>query len=291
MKKVQRRWWLPLTLLLLLPMFLSFDHRFKRPPRKNFKTELFQGISYSREVRRSPRPLIIHTVSIDLSLPVIEFLVTPGDDTIDMDVKARTTSNFLEEYGVQLAINGNFFTPFKASSPWNYYPRRGDGVNIQGLAISDGWQYSDDDPAFPVLCLASSYAEIRYNGCPPGTVNALAGNHILVEQGARAAREDNLLLHPRTAVATGQGGKLLWFIIVDGRQKGYSEGVSLVELADIILELGAEAALNLDGGGSSTLVVAEGKRARLLNAPYHTSIYMRQRPVANHLGVYALPVK
>lgn len=272
-------------------MFLSFDHRFKRPPRKNFKTELFQGISYSREVRRSPRPLMIHTVSIDLSLSVVEFLVTPGDDTIDMDVKARTTSSFLEEYGVQLAINGNFFTPFKARSPWNYYPHRGDGVNIQGLAISGGWQYSDDDPSFPVLCLASGYAEIRYNGCPPGTVNALAGNHILVEQGARAAREDNLLLHPRTAVATGQGGKLLWFIIVDGRQKGYSEGVSLVELADIILELGAEAALNLDGGGSSTLVVAEGKGARLLNAPYHTSIYMRQRPVANHLGVYALPVE
>jgi hypothetical protein len=291
MKKVQRHWWLLLILLLLLPTLLSFVHRFKRPLRKNFKTELFQGISYSREVRQSPRPLVIHTVSIDLSLPVIGFLVTPGDDTIDMDVKARTTSTFLEEYGVQLAINGSFFVPFKAPSPWNYYPRRGDGVNIQGLAISGGWQYSDEDPAFPALCLSSDYAEIRYNGCPSGTVNALAGNHILVEQGVRVAREDNLSLHPRTAVAIGQGGKILWFIIVDGRQKGYSEGVSLVELANIILELGAEAALNLDGGGSSTLVVADGKKARLLNAPFHTSIYMRQRPVANHLGVFALPVE
>jgi hypothetical protein len=291
MTRRHRRWLLSLILILSLPTFLSVARRLKRPPRQNLKTELFQGIVYSRKVRQSPRPLVIHTVSIDLSQSVIDFLVTPGDDTIDMDVKARTTSKFLEEYGAQLAINGSYFIPFKASSPWSYYPRRGDGVNINGLAISSGWQYSDEDPAFPVLCLFHDYAEIRYNGCPSDTVNALAGNHILVEQGVRTAGKDNLNLHPRTAVAIGQGGKMLWFIVVDGRQKGYSEGVSLDELADIILELGAEAALNLDGGGSSTLVVADGKRARLLNAPFHTSIFMRQRPVANHLGVFALPLE
>lgn len=45
----------------------------------------------------------------------------------------------------------------------------------------------------------------------------------------------------------------LVFVVVDGRQEGYSEGVTLPELADIMLSLGATTAYNLDGGGSSTM--------------------------------------
>jgi hypothetical protein len=84
-------------------------------------------------------------------------------------------------------------------------------------------------------------------------------------------------------------GETLWLIVVDGRQRNYSAGVTLVELVDIILELGADAALNLDGGGSTTLVMEGTRGAVLLNSPIHTRIPMRQRPVGNHLGVYALP--
>ncbi len=43
------------------------------------------------------------------------------------------------------------------------------------------------------------------------------------------------------------------FVVVDGRQSGYSEGVTLTELADIMVDLGATTAYNLDGGGSSTM--------------------------------------
>jgi hypothetical protein len=55
------------------------------------------------------------------------------------------------------------------------------------------------------------------------------------------------------------------------------------------MELGAYKALNLDGGGSTTLVVADSGGTRSLNSPIHTRIPMRQRPVANHLGFYARP--
>ena len=52
--------------------------------------------------------------------------------------------------------------------------------------------------------------------------------------------------------------------------------------------LGAYQALNLDGGGSTTLVSSDGKGgARLLNRPIHAGIPGRERIVANHLGVYA----
>ena len=78
-------------------------------------------------------------------------------------------------------------------------------------------------------------------------------------------------------------------LVVDGKQPFYSEGVTLAELADFLISLGCDRALNLDGGGSSTLVVNKDNRVTVLNAPIHTKIPMRERPVANHLGFSISP--
>ncbi|HYE57986.1 MAG TPA: phosphodiester glycosidase family protein, partial [Rhodothermales bacterium] len=67
--------------------------------------------------------------------------------------------------------------------------------------------------------------------------------------------------HPRTAAGVTLDGALV-FVVVDGRQMA-SRGVNLNELARLMLEAGARDALNLDGGGSSTLVV----RGVRLNRP------------------------
>ena len=68
--------------------------------------------------------------------------------------------------------------------------------------------------------------------------------------------------HPRTAVAKLGDGKFL-MITVDGRQPGVSVGMTLQELADYILSLGATDAMNLDGGGSTTMYL-DGK---VVNTP------------------------
>lgn len=68
--------------------------------------------------------------------------------------------------------------------------------------------------------------------------------------------------HPRTAVAKLKDGKFL-MITVDGRQPGYSVGMNLEELAAFLLELGATDAMNLDGGGSTTMFL-DGK---VMNKP------------------------
>ena len=68
--------------------------------------------------------------------------------------------------------------------------------------------------------------------------------------------------HPRTAVAKLRDGRMM-LAVIDGRQAGYSVGVSLTEFADLLLEFGAIEAINLDGGGSTAMVV-EGK---LVNQP------------------------
>lgn len=63
--------------------------------------------------------------------------------------------------------------------------------------------------------------------------------------------------HPRTAIARLKDGKFL-MIAVDGRQPGVSVGMNLNELAEYLLSLGATDAMNLDGGGSTTMFV-DGK--------------------------------
>ncbi len=68
--------------------------------------------------------------------------------------------------------------------------------------------------------------------------------------------------HPRTAVGARHDGLLL-LVVADGRAPGRSAGVSLPELQELLLELGVTDAVNLDGGGSSTLVLF----GRVVNEP------------------------
>ncbi len=69
--------------------------------------------------------------------------------------------------------------------------------------------------------------------------------------------------YQRTAVATNQKGDKLWLIVIDGKQPFYSDGVTIAELTEIMINLGVDKALNLDGGGSTTLVVRTDSQAKL----------------------------
>ncbi|GIU83072.1 MAG: phosphodiester glycosidase family protein [Acidobacteria bacterium] len=73
----------------------------------------------------------------------------------------------------------------------------------------------------------------------------------------KTSREFVETRHPRTAIAKLKDGKIL-MITVDGRQPGYSVGMTLQELAEFLLEMGATDAINLDGGGSTTMFL-DGK--------------------------------
>lgn len=85
---------------------------------------------------------------------------------------------------------------------------------------------------------------------------------------------------PRTAVAATADGKVI-LLVCDGRGMNGSMGYTLSELADKLISLGAEMAINLDGGGSSAIV---GKDGRVLNRPSDSGdspvVSMRQVPTA-----------
>ena len=117
--------------------------------------------------------------------------------------------------------------------------------------------------------------------------NAISGNLLLVWNGAAVEGLNASEAEPRTAVGLDRPGRRLVIVVVDGRQAGYSEGATLAELAQIIVEQKAYRAMNLDGGGSSTLVVEENGEAKLLNSPVHGGNPGTERPVGNHLGFAA----
>ena len=97
--------------------------------------------------------------------------------------------------------------------------------------------------------------------------------------------------HPRTAIGLSREGRYLFLVTVDGRQPGHSVGMSLPELAELMSSdlapftksrRNAYQAINLDGGGSTTMVVRE----QVVNRP---SDQTGERPVANALVVTAPP--
>ncbi len=84
--------------------------------------------------------------------------------------------------------------------------------------------------------------------------------------------------HPRTGIGFSKDGTILFLFTVDGRQENYSKGMTLYEMAGFMRSIGVYQGMNLDGGGSSTMVVAN----KVVNRPSDAT---GERPVANALLV------
>lgn len=109
---------------------------------------------------------------------------------------------------------------------------------------------------------------------------AVSGDRPLLVNGVRTV-VNNTIAHPRTAVGIDADGRKLLILVVDGRS-AYSRGYTMVELADMMTALGAENAINFDGGGSSAMYTRNGAGAMgLVNEPSDGN----ERLVANAFGV------
>ena len=236
--------------------------------------------------------MVIHVVTINLKQSDANFLITPGNPSIKLPLNARTTSQFLDEFNLQLAVNGDSFRPWHSNSPLDYYPHQGDPVRPTGFAASRGMIYSNGGDKKPTLFISKNN-QARFNN-PVGKVyNAISGNLMLVEKGEIASRSlSNISDHhnlpdPRTAIGLDKHNKKMVIVVVDGRQPGYSHGSTLTELAEILIENDIYHGMNLDGGGSTTLVIQnQAGNPEKINSPIDNNIPGRERPIANHLGIY-----
>jgi len=271
--------------------YLLYDRG--RPAPVSMKQKLYEGVIYRRLVQYVPRPMIVHVISIDRSAGKFEFLVTPPDSDSDTPLNARTTSQFLDEFGVQIAINGDGFDPWWSRTPVDYYPHVGDPVAPLGYTASKGNIYSNGVAVTtgvrPSL-FVSRQNYPSFNHKPDKVFTAISGDLMIVDRGEVLPDLDNRILHPRTAIGINQNGRYLYLMVIDGRQPFYSDGATFAELGELMRKQGAYFAMALDGGGSSTMVIqGEDGKPVILNSPIDLYIPGRERPVANHFGVYVKP--
>lgn len=280
-----------LTLLLLTPA-LQAAERITKP---------FLGVTVREITFDKPRPLVIRVAEIDLKNPDVSFLVTPGNGDPNgeepgdpnNETTRQTTLQFLKDQNAQLAVNASFFAMGEV-----------DTDNV-GLVVSRGEHVSPFSKNWPAINIdKKNRATIvrgedeTFNVTKPKKkvelYNAVAGSDQIVTDGKpienQPDREFFTTAHPRTAIGITKDHKLL-LVTVDGRQPGFSEGIPLDELAQLMIELGAVQALNLDGGGSTTLAIADPE-PRLLNTPsskFKDGTHGDQRMNGTNLAVFAKP--
>jgi hypothetical protein len=189
-----------------------------------------------------------------------------GASTINQSFSLIVKNSVLAAPGVkQLTRNGQ-----------TYFPTRAAFAEMPGGELTATWAYpvgttnvltryplpSPNDSTKPPLAVADA-------GFPAGAatwnpVKAIGGGPMLIKNSNKFITATEEIFDaasgisagsnaPRTAVARLANGKVL-FIVVDGRRAA-SRGLTLSELADVLLNLGATDAINLDGGGSSAMVI------------------------------------
>lgn len=113
--------------------------------------------------------------------------------------------------------------------------------------------------------VAAAYDIIMTNGVATGSASVRPG------------------LHPRTALGLADGGRRLIVLAIDGRQPGYGDGADIADLCEILKREGVVDAVNMDGGGSTALVVWNRKNSAPWTLNRHAQNKVRR--VAFNLGI------
>lgn len=286
-------------------------------------TQPFRGVTHFRVVESQPRPLCLHVVEVDLRAPGVRFKLSPPGGSLD--TIRQSTLDFLRQEKAQVAINAHFMLPFPSADTnaavvgfaasegrvfSTFEPQPiGPQYLDQSYAILpyapalniDPSNQVDLVPAFPAQpktpllaqsvrfwnALAGSAQIVtegrpsipRYTGAPGG-LNPVAGYS---EENSWYRRT-----RARTAIGFTQDRQTLVLFVVEESPR--SLGMTLEEVADwLIREHRVYAALNLDGGGSTTLAMEDpvSREATLANLP---SGGPTGRAVGTSLAVFAEPV-
>ena len=245
---------------------------------------LFCGIDTVAARLLGNTPQAVYALRVDLREPGVQFLATPSNADKPLDTDGRTTSKFLEEFKCQAAVNASPFSPV----------HDGEGMpkDVLGISVSRGDAYSEPNNVYGALVFTEdNHARIAKPPVDPaGAYNAVGGFNLLLDEGKNVA--SNGERHPRTAAGVSKDARYVYLLVIDGRQGNYSAGATTSEIAQWLLRLGAWSAINLDGGGSTSMAVAdENGKAKLINRPIHNNIPGIERVNANHLGIYANPLK
>jgi hypothetical protein len=229
---------------------------------------LHDGISY-HFVWSEKGPWAVHVLRLELKRCDLGLRVLPAGEAGLHGAGLSTVTDLVEGAGdgVLAAVNGDFFTP--------------EGRPLGSEVAAGKILWARERPALEWTPGRSPWigttvrersglnAGISVSRERPGSTQVIGGYPELLDEGAPLMNEDSdfdrgfaSLRHPRTAVAYDPEARRLWVMVVDGRQGSYSSGMTLREMTTALSATGATEALNLDGGGSSVMLVHGRKMSR-----------------------------
>jgi exopolysaccharide biosynthesis protein len=284
------------TIFLLYIIFCTLtvsaqESELRPNPEKPVWIPIFKGVEKAEAVSTQLRLQQVFAVRIDTGSKGISFFTTPKTNENYQSGKKETirqqTNEFLKEHHLQVAVNANFF-----SVPAGERYSLPGIADIRGLAVSDGIIVSQPEEQLTAAFLVLKTGRMLLkNSTDIGTdfsdiQTAVTGNRFLLQNGT-VLPQTNKDVHPRTLCGISQNNRYVLWIVIDGRRKGHSEGATYEESAQWLRYFESRDGLNLDGGGSSTLVI-QGKNndVEILNRPSDNSL----RYNANNIGIRALPL-
>ncbi len=277
-------------------IFLGINCAYSNDINEDF-TPLYKGVSY-RLLEKNNGSLKIHQIKIDTDDPDVEIFTTAPNKN-GYETPAIKPSTFLKKEKAQVVMNGTGYSP--AQTQAEGMPKRS-----KSMAVYKGIKYAElqnEDAVFVVLNDGTKKILKREElEAYEGTISMGIGAWpwagvpgLLIDNGV--SRVPSELTHDeqaaRSAVGISEDGKSLYWVVVQGRPRKESifkelitDGVSLYNLVSIMEELGCYRAMNLDGGGSSALVIENiiNGKPLVLNIP---SDLKGERAVGNHLGLKA----
>ena len=257
------------SLILVCTYLAATEHAYAQQATKHPSSEQFISPCVSYHTQDKGR---VHIVKVDLRCPDVQIISTPKEQ------RNITTSNFAYANKTTVAINGSFYDE-------NNYPL--------GLNVTDGrpWTKSQDKKAYSFLACTQRGAchiepfnrttvyQTQWPTVVSGWQSLVNGQYQCAPGSPRICHSNARNPHPRTAVGVSDNKHYLYMVVVEGRQENF-KGYTLNQVARVFKQLGVNQAINLDGGGSSTLVL---KNRRMNQLPSQQLFF--ERNVANHLGV------
>ena len=281
-------------------------------------TPLFKGVDHAVGTNDPsipgsfPERQVVHCVRVDLTDSDVHLLATPRASNYAEDSRETLTQsvpNFLRQNLLQIAADADFYSANPGGSDPN---SEGISCEVFGLQISRGEVVSPvtssdaaGDPRFAsILFSTNNQASFVFNNRPPGTntagiYTAITGYYPIVSNGVNIGAAsinsypDSFIhqVQPRTAYGLTKDGKYLLLLTIDGRQQGYSDGALDTETAYWILQFGAWNAINMDGGGSTALYMADSAGNPVaVNHSSYLPAYGHERFIGSHFGVSAKPL-
>ncbi len=243
------------------------------------------GAEYKVELYKTAddRPIRVYTLTLDPSLCRFVAGTPKGRGVADgstQTVMGEAEAVRARGERVVAALNADFYDMFASCRP-------------SGLCVTRGKTVDKPDSRRPFFGYTKNgeFVISTLEETPlESLAEAVSGMQIIVKDGrindTAPLEPFGDIAHPRTAVGICPDGKII-LTVVDGRRPNWSNGASLTELAELMIERGAVKALNLDGGGSSTFIVEKDGELTMLNHPADLNRPMEDliRPVFNSIIV------